>query len=663
MHNEVISDAIAQSCQHLDLELCFQVSQDAPYLNVFLNRSTDGVPDYSTITTLVAKTIAELGLENFTYIAFHSHLIGALTPDWECCVAIHDVVQQPVMFNSSEMVTQEVLPNQSLAWPYASLPSSPEAIVTDPSDLASDDYLNKADFRRYSFVEDLSQDTTHCLEILPKVATALTILHRFPTRGKHRVLPLVGQIFDGDRDVGFNHLPVPVQEWFTYVLTFTEAEIEGARFWFSRYCQDMKSTLWEIKQLLNTAESQADQEPGEYSQDTETDLSVQDSSPPSSCQTLADLDRYRAMFEDCYQQEDYDKAFDILQECDEFLTLQGHYTLRLDLYEKLVSAYQQQDDPANWKYGVSLTSLGNVYYALGEYEKAIEFHQQYLGLARSTEDQKGEAASLGNLGNAYRSIGNYRKAIECFERTLELTKTIGDRKGEANAYGGLGNAYYCLENYGKAIECFEKYLDRAQTISDRQGEANAYAGLGNAYYSLGGYSKALEFQKRHLNLAREIGNRKGEASSLGNLANTYYFLEEYEKAIEFHQQSLDIKRAIGDARGEAASLGNLGNVYEALGDYGKAIEFHQQHLTLARDLSDRRGEANACFNLGLALANANRQEEALQAFRNARELFVNLSIPSLVAQSDNLIQELSQHLSQQKPAKPHFSQRIRQWFS
>ncbi|MEY2978158.1 MAG: hypothetical protein RLZZ435_2297 [Cyanobacteriota bacterium] len=664
LQDEVICKTIAQSCQHLDLNLSFQVSQNAPYLDVCLNRSVGGVPDYFTITTRVAKTIAKLNLENVTYIVFSSHLVGALNPDWECCIAIRDFVQKPLMRNSNEMVTPQVLPNKSPAWPYASIQSPPEEIVTDQDHLRPDDYLNKADFRRYCFVDDRSQLTTDCPEVCPKVAKALTILHRFPTRGKHRVLPLVGQIFDGDRGVVFTHLPVPVQEWFEYVLTFTAAEIEGARFWFSRYCQDMKATLWEMKRLLNETAPQEDQELEEAPHNAAADLSLslQDTSTPSSCRTLADLDRYRAVFEQCYQQEDFDKAFDILQECDEFLTLQGHYTLRLDLYGKLVLAYQRQGDPTNWKYGVSLTSLGNAYYALGEYAKAINFHQQYLNIARSTDDQKGEAASLGNLGNAYRSLGNYSKAIECFERTLEITTTIGDRKGEANSYGGLGNAYYCLESYGKAIECFEKYLDLAQTISDPQGEANAYAGLGNAYYSLGGYSKALEFHKRHLEIAREIGNRKGEASSLGNLANTYYFLAEYEKAIEFHQESLGIKRAMGDCRGEAASLGNLGNVYDALGDYIKAIEFHQQHLNLARALSDRRGEANACFNLGLALANAHRPEEALRAFGNARELFANLAVPSLVAQSDSLIEELTQHLSQQKPTKPHFSQRIREWF-
>ena len=39
----------------------------------------------------------------------------------------------------------------------------------------------------------------------------------------------------------------------------------------------------------------------------------------------------------------------------------------------------------------------------------------------------------GNLGNAYQSLGDYRKAIEYHEKRLKIAKEIGDRAGEGRA--------------------------------------------------------------------------------------------------------------------------------------------------------------------------------------------------------------------------------------
>ena len=37
-------------------------------------------------------------------------------------------------------------------------------------------------------------------------------------------------------------------------------------------------------------------------------------------------------------------------------------------------------------------------------------------------------------------MGDYKKAIEYHEKHLKIAKEIGDRAGEGRAYGNLGNA-------------------------------------------------------------------------------------------------------------------------------------------------------------------------------------------------------------------------------
>ena len=50
-------------------------------------------------------------------------------------------------------------------------------------------------------------------------------------------------------------------------------------------------------------------------------------------------------------------------------------------------------------------------------------------------DRAREGAAYGNLGNAYQSLGDYRKAIEYHEKRLKIAIEIGDRAGEGRAYG------------------------------------------------------------------------------------------------------------------------------------------------------------------------------------------------------------------------------------
>ena len=85
--------------------------------------------------------------------------------------------------------------------------------------------------------------------------------------------------------------------------------------------------------------------------------------------------------------------------------------------------------------------LGIAYYSLGDYKKAIEFHQQSLSIAKEIGSKDTEGKAYGNLGLAYRSLGDYKKAIEFHQKSLSIAEEIGDKGSQGAAYGDLGSAY------------------------------------------------------------------------------------------------------------------------------------------------------------------------------------------------------------------------------
>ena len=79
---------------------------------------------------------------------------------------------------------------------------------------------------------------------------------------------------------------------------------------------------------------------------------------------------------------------------------------------------------------MSYANLGNAYFSLGDFEKAIQYHELGLKIAKEVGDRAGEEKSYANLGNAYFSLGDFEKAIQYHESHLKIAKEVGDRAEE-----------------------------------------------------------------------------------------------------------------------------------------------------------------------------------------------------------------------------------------
>ena len=87
-------------------------------------------------------------------------------------------------------------------------------------------------------------------------------------------------------------------------------------------------------------------------------------------------------------------------------------------------------------------NLGTVYYSLGNYPKAIDYHQQSLAIQRKLKNRRGEALCLNNLVTAYRYMGEYAKATEYEQQSLAINQE------EAAAPTRLWQLFKIVERYG-----------------------------------------------------------------------------------------------------------------------------------------------------------------------------------------------------------------------
>ena len=288
----------------------------------------------------------------------------------------------------------------------------------------------------------------------------------------------------------------------------------------------------------------------------------------------------------------------------------GDFRKAIEYHERHLKISKEVGDRAGER--KAYCNLGNSYHSLGYFQKAIEYHERGLKISTEVGDRAGEGGAYGNLGIAYRNLGDFQKAIEYHERHLKVSKEVGDRAGEGGAYGNLGVAYHSLGYFQKAIEYHERGLKISKEVGDREGEGRAHCNLGNAYHSLGDFQKAIEYHERHLKISKEVVDRAGEGRAYCNLGNSYDSLGYFQKAIEYHERGLKISKEVGDRAGEGKAYCNLGNAYHSLGDFQKAIEYHERHLKISKEVGDRAGEGKAYCNLGNAYDSLGDFQKAIE---------------------------------------------------
>uniref|UniRef100_A0A8C5EWK6 G protein signaling modulator 1b n=1 Tax=Gouania willdenowi TaxID=441366 RepID=A0A8C5EWK6_GOUWI len=281
------------------------------------------------------------------------------------------------------------------------------------------------------------------------------------------------------------------------------------------------------------------------------------------------------------------------------------------------------------------SQLGNAYFYLKEYGKALEYHKHDLTLARTIGDRIGEGKASGNLGNTLKVLGRFDEAVVCCQRHLDISQEQGDKVGEARALYNIGNVFHakgkqhlwgCTQEPGdlpadvrdtlqRATGFYEMNLCLVKELGDRAAQGRAYGNLGNTHYLLGNFVEAIKFHRQRLSIAKEFGDKAAERRAYSNLGNALIFLGQFNTATEYYRKTLQLSRQLRDQVMEAQACYSLGNTYTLLQQYERAIDYHLKHLDIAQELTDRVGEGRACWSLGNAYVSLGNHKQALHYAR------------------------------------------------
>lgn len=348
----------------------------------------------------------------------------------------------------------------------------------------------------------------------------------------------------------------------------------------------------------------------------------------------------------------------------EYLARNGRLKESVEYFEEAIKA--GPDD--NHTLSAIYSQLGNAYFYLENFQKALEYHEKDVKLVNEIGDERAEAKACGNLGNVLKMLDKFEEAACFCLRHLELSKKLDDEEGQSRAFYNLGNVYYTqgrrmkFNERGeltdeaksvlrKAIEYYQKNLEVVEKFKDLVSMGRAIGNIGNINYMLDDFEEAVSCHEKRLNLALQTNDKSAQRRAHINLGNANIFIKNFPAAVEHYSATLKLAQELKDKSTEALACEYLANTYTFLRDFQSAISYHLKFLEIIKEFDDKLGEGRACWSLVNIYQMVNDPESALNFAKRHLEIAKQLGDDAGRESAELNIEELTETLAQKQAAQ------------
>jgi tetratricopeptide (TPR) repeat protein len=207
----------------------------------------------------------------------------------------------------------------------------------------------------------------------------------------------------------------------------------------------------------------------------------------------------------------------------------------------------------------------NIYAQLSqEYSDLENFklatRQLHLGLSmmENHPDSKEYIWHLISLSNAYLLQQNYEPAMEYARQALGMAKNAGFVNAEARAYLNIGAVLIDAKKYQEAEETILNALNLSVKNKDSLFISYAYNNLAMVYKHQQKYQEALKYLYKALEIKQKIGAPGGPLSTIGNIGRVFRDEKIYDSALKHFQSALDISIKLRNDFYKAHSYKHIG---------------------------------------------------------------------------------------------------------
>src|SRR5262249_45051340 len=280
--------------------------------------------------------------------------------------------------------------------------------------------------------------------------------------------------------------------------------------------------------------------------------------------------------------------------------------------------------------------LGRSYYALGDYQRAIDILQHSVAaLTAARRDEHGEppVRSLSGLSRIFLTsclaeVGAFAEGLTHAETILSRAST-GDRPFDlSGGYTAVGRLYLRKGDLSQAIAALERGMALCQAANLLLLFPHLAAPLGAAYTLHGQLADAIRLLEQAIERAEAMGRLIEHSLSVAWLGEAHLRAGQVTLAHDLARRALADAQRRKEHGCEAWILHLLGTIHAQRGvtQMGSAAGYYQQALALAEARAMRPLQAHCYLGLGAVYAHQGRGPQAQSALTRALALYRSMEM-------------------------------------
>jgi tetratricopeptide (TPR) repeat protein len=266
--------------------------------------------------------------------------------------------------------------------------------------------------------------------------------------------------------------------------------------------------------------------------------------------------------------------------------------------------------------------LGTAYAYLNKQLLALECHRAcYEAIQRGImRDPLFKLNVLGSLGNEYWSLGEYDKAVEVLKEAADLSNDVLNPERLGNIYWMLSASYSAQGDTARAKRYALHSIQSYEEVGNKRQASYVHSRLGRAYLQ----ANQLEDAEAHLRVAHDMAQKLDDPRALAEAARSLseYHLRtnHYEDAEREAREALAAAERQRDGVQRAEALLAVGEALEARGKRKEADAQMQQALKLLEESGAHQDLAAAYSRISTVYEQREDAAQALDYLKRAWDI-------------------------------------------
>ncbi len=205
---------------------------------------------------------------------------------------------------------------------------------------------------------------------------------------------------------------------------------------------------------------------------------------------------------------------------------------------------------------------GIAYWMLKDYDKALEYYNDALKYADSTDDLRNRAIVLGNIGLLLSQTFSYDSAITYYNKAITYSKKNNISDIYSKTLIDISNLYIEQDNYIEGIKNLTLAKDILIGEHDSINLAIIYGTYGVLYTGVNNFDSSYFYYKKAIELDLVLDKFNNMANTFMNIGyNFFYLKEDADSAMYYYQKAITAALPYNKKYIELAGNINIGNIF------------------------------------------------------------------------------------------------------